>query len=117
VSEAAVYTISIFSDGVYIGAGIEVTEAAVVEGTAVIGTGVETIIVVVGCVVTAVAGGIVVDCDVVQPATRHANSRRQTTLMNTEYLSFHRLCMIDQSFLYRICAIYDKLFYLIFCKS
>jgi phosphatidylserine synthase len=98
--DAAVNTTSVFSEGVYVGAGVAATATAVVvEITVVVGAGVETTVVVAGWIVTVVAGSIVVDCDVVQPATRTAKIRRQMILMNTEDMSFHRLCIIDQSFL------------------
>jgi hypothetical protein len=95
--DAAVNTISVFSEGVYVGAGV--VTAVVVECMAVVGTGVETTVVVVGWIVTVVAGGIVVVGDVVQPATRTAKIRRQTRLTNIEDKLFHRLCIINQSFL------------------
>ena len=98
--DAAVNTTSVFSEGVYVGAGVAATATEViVECTTVVGTGVETTVVVAGWIVTVVAGGIVVGGDVVQPATRTAKIRRQTILMNIEDKSFHRLCIIDQSFL------------------
>jgi hypothetical protein len=80
LSEAAVNTISVFSEGVYVSAGVEVTDAAGVPVVA--GAGVETSVVVTGCVVTAVDGGIVVGCEVVvQPVPIAANSRRQTGII------------------------------------
>jgi hypothetical protein len=98
--DAAVNTTSVFSEGVYVGAGVAATAiAVVVEGTAVVGTGVETTVVVAGWIVTVVAGGIVVGGDVMQPVTMTVKIRRQTILMNTEDESFHRLCIIDLSFL------------------
>jgi len=66
---------------------------------AVVGPGVETTVVDVGWMVTVVAGEKGIGGDVVQPAPRTAKIRRQTILMNTKYLSFHRLCIIDQYFL------------------
>ena len=86
LSEAAVYTTSVFAEGVYVGAGVEAIATAVdVEDTAVVGIGVDTAVVVVGWIETVVEGEIVVGGDVMQPATRTAKIRRQTILMNTEY--------------------------------
>jgi hypothetical protein len=49
----------------------------------VVSAGVETSVVVTGCVITAVDGGTVVGCDVVvQPAPIPANSRRQTVMID-----------------------------------
>jgi hypothetical protein len=96
--------------------GVAVTDAAVVfTGTAVVGTGVETKVIVVGWTATVVAGGILVGGDVVQPATRTAKIRRHMILMNTEDTSFHRFCIINQTFQISVCSMKDKLFHLIFC--
>jgi hypothetical protein len=84
LSEAAVYTTSVFSEGVYVGAGVAITAAVVVvEGTVVVSAGVEISIVVTGCVMTAVDGGPVMGGEVVvvQPATIPATSRRQTVII------------------------------------
>ena len=77
LSEAAVYTTKVFSEGVYVGAGVEVTATAViVEGTAVVGTGVETTVIVVGWTATVVAGGILVGGDVVQTGNKDCENQK-----------------------------------------
>ena len=106
----------LLAEYVYVGAGVAVVlttagAEVVVDGTTV-GTGV-AVTVPVGAGVTA---GCDVDVVVVQPAIRHANSRRHAILMYTKHLPVHIFCIEDHFFQYLICVIYDKLFYLIFCK-
>jgi hypothetical protein len=77
-----VYTISVLVEGVYVGTGVAVTEAAgVVKGMTVVGAGVETIVVVIGWTVTVVAGVPVAGCDVVHPAKSAVIVRSAQTIL------------------------------------
>jgi hypothetical protein len=83
---------------VYVGAGVAVVlttigAAVVVDGTAAVGTGVAVTVVV--AAVGAAGCGVVV----VQPAIRHAQSRRHAILMYIEYLLSHIFCIDHHSFL------------------
>ena len=100
MSEAAVYTTSVFSEGVYTGAGVDVARGAVVAGgTAVVGAGVGTPVVVAGCAVTAVLGGIVAGGEVVvvQQAKNAAITRTQAILIAVNRYVRQDLSMKHQS--------------------
>jgi uncharacterized PurR-regulated membrane protein YhhQ (DUF165 family) len=86
LSEAAVYTISVFSEGVYVGAGVVVIgTTVVVNDMAVVIAGVEPAIcravVVVGWIAGVVAGVIVGGCDVAQPARSTVIVRSAQTIL------------------------------------
>jgi hypothetical protein len=86
LSEAAVYTISVFSEGVYVGASVVVAEAAVVvKGMAVVIAGVEPAvcrgIVVVGWIAAVVSGVTGEGGDDVQPERSMVIARSALTIL------------------------------------